>query len=223
MTKEEASAILTVLYGNCRENTETYAQMREAIDMAISALQWQDKMIKDIENFILYGEEKTETKKHQKEVGAVADGIVGYETIKKSAEQVTSKLKKPCDSLLTEDSADSKEQKSKLNLISRADAITFVGEAIADGASWYDALNKVPSVSAERSVGRVVEKHQTYDGEEYITVDEKEYLPIVRCKDCEYCKDYGRHRALDCTCESIDIDIHPMDFCSRAKMKGGTE
>lgn len=36
------------------------------------------------------------------------------------------------------------------DLISRADAITFVGEAIADGASWYDALNKVPSVPAER-------------------------------------------------------------------------
>lgn len=31
-----------------------------------------------------------------------------------SAEQVTSKLKNPCDSLLTEDSEDSKEQKSKL-------------------------------------------------------------------------------------------------------------
>ena len=73
------------------------------------------------------------------------------------------------------------------------------------------------------SVGRVVEKYQTYDGEEYITVDEKEYLPIVRCKNCEYCKDYGRHRALECTNLSIDMDIHPMDFCSRAKMKGGAE
>lgn len=38
MTREEAIAVLTVLYGNCRENTEVYAQMREAIDMAISAL-----------------------------------------------------------------------------------------------------------------------------------------------------------------------------------------
>ena len=40
------------------------------------------------------------------------------EALSAEAEQVTSKLKNPCDSLLTEDSEDSKEQKSKLDLIS---------------------------------------------------------------------------------------------------------
>ena len=40
-----------------------------------------------------------------------------------SAEQVTGKLKNPCDSLLTDDSGVRKEQKSKLDLISRQDAI----------------------------------------------------------------------------------------------------
>ena len=40
------------------------------------------------------------------------------------------------------------------DIISRAEAITFVGEAIADGESWYDALNKVPSVSANPTVIR---------------------------------------------------------------------
>ena len=38
-----------------------------------------------------------------------------YECDEALLKQVTSKLKKPCDSLLTEDSADSKEQKSKLD------------------------------------------------------------------------------------------------------------
>ena len=90
----------------------------------------------------------------------------------------------------------------------------------SDGSDYAEAIDMAISAL---SVGRVVEKYQTYDGEEYITVDEKEYLPIVRCKNCEYCKDYGRHRALECTNLSIDMDIHPMDFCSRAKMKGGAE
>ena len=42
-----------------------------------------------------------------------------------SAEQVTSKLNNPCDSLLTDDSAECKEQKSKLDLISRADVLKY--------------------------------------------------------------------------------------------------
>ena len=40
---------------------------------------------------------------------------MAIEALQAEAEQVTSKLKKPCDSLLTEDSEDSKEQKSKLD------------------------------------------------------------------------------------------------------------
>lgn len=43
--------------------------------------------------------------------------------------QVTSKLKNPCDSLLTDDNDNSKEQKSKLDLISRADAIDAIQNA----------------------------------------------------------------------------------------------
>ena len=59
-----------------------------------------------------------------------------------SAEQVTSKLKNPCDSLLTEDKDDSKEQKSKLDLISRADAI----EALCHNCAYYtDAQCKTDS------------------------------------------------------------------------------
>ena len=49
-----------------------------------------------------------------------------------SAEQVTGKLKNPCDSLLKSDSYECKEQKSKLDLISRADAI----EAVCEDCEW---------------------------------------------------------------------------------------
>ena len=64
-----------------------------------------------------------------------ADGFKGYDDGQKmmdrikalpSAEQVTGKLKNPDDSLLTADSEACKEQKSKLDLISRQDAIRWV-------------------------------------------------------------------------------------------------
>lgn len=55
------------------------------------------------------------------------------------AEQVTSKLKNPCDSLLTDDSAECKEQKSKLesadakgDLISRQWLLDLYGDYIGD-------------------------------------------------------------------------------------------
>lgn len=47
--------------------------------------------------------------------------------------QVTDKLNNPDDSLLIADSEACKEQKSKLDLISRAEAI----EAVCDGCAWY--------------------------------------------------------------------------------------
>ena len=66
--------------------------------------------------------------------------------------------KKFCEEVKQEDDSDyindipSEYLTEPSDLISRADAITFVGEAIADGESWYDALNKVPSVSVESKV-----------------------------------------------------------------------
>lgn len=68
-----------------------------------------------------------------------ADGFKGYDDGQKmmdrikalpSAEQVTGKLKNPDDSLLTADSEACKEQKSKLDLIRRQDAIERVDEYI---------------------------------------------------------------------------------------------
>lgn len=51
---------------------------------------------------------------------------MAIESLSAEIEQVTGKLKKPCDSLLTEDLEERKEQKSKLDLISRAEAIEAV-------------------------------------------------------------------------------------------------
>jgi len=53
---------------------------------------------------------------------------MAIEALSADAVQVTSKLKNPCDSLLTDDSAECKEHKSKLDLISRADLISDLEE-----------------------------------------------------------------------------------------------
>lgn len=77
-----------------------------------------------------------------------------------SAEQVTSKLNNPCNSLLTEESNGSKEHKSKLDLISRADAIVAVSEAVAYGEEFIDvlqAIEKLPSAEAEQGVWEHIE------------------------------------------------------------------
>ena len=174
MTREEAIEVLTDMR-RIRSNTIT-----EACDMAISAL-------------------SAETKKHQKEVGAVADGIVGYETIKKSAEQVTSKLKNPCDSLLTEDSEDSKEQKSKLepsDLISRADVLGYINRLDTCGLGKGKALEyfrkyveKADSVSAER-VGKPLVRGSSngLNGTMYLVCDQCE-SPIDTFDN--YCRSCG--------------------------------
>ena len=65
-----------------------------------------------------------------------------------SAEHVTGKLKNPCDSLLTEDNAECKEQKSKLDLISRQDAIDAVKQAIYNHDSAIMRITSLPSAEA---------------------------------------------------------------------------
>ena len=82
--------------------------------------------------------EPNKIKRHQLEVGAVADGIVGYETIKKTAEKYYEKQTEPTD------------------LISRADAMGEVQDHFnADGFKGYDdgqkmmdRIKDLPSVSA---------------------------------------------------------------------------
>ena len=59
------------------------------------------------------------------------------------AEQVTSKLKNPDDSLLTDDSDECKEQKSKLDCISRADAIAYIDRIINTGLGKNKSLDYI--------------------------------------------------------------------------------
>lgn len=91
----------------------------EAIDMAIKALQGgggdlisRDDAIRELNGACSTWEDDA---KVQEIVMAIP-----------SAEQVAGKLNNPCDSLLKADSDECKEQKSKLDLISRADAIEAV-------------------------------------------------------------------------------------------------
>ena len=44
-------------------------------------------------------------------------------------------------------------------------------------------------------------------------------LDLVRCEECKWCDDKGKERALICTNPYIDMDIHPLDFCSYGKRR----
>ena len=37
---------------------------------------------------------------------------------------------------------------------------------------------------------------------------------LIRCGECKWCDNKGKGRALICTNPYIDMDIHPLDFCS---------
>ena len=65
-------------------------------------------------------------------------------------EQVTSKLENPCGSLLEADSADAKEQKSKLDLISRAEAI----EAVESNSYGMGSRASIKAIKALPSADR---------------------------------------------------------------------
>lgn len=91
------------------------------------------------------------------------------------AEQVTGKLKNPCDSLLTEDSEERKEQKSKLGLIRREDAIDAIDDAIdADSPQWAILRTKIgflPSAEAVQGWIPCSERLPDVDVEVLATVD----------------------------------------------------
>ena len=79
-----------------------------------------------------------------------------------SAEQVTGKLKNPCDSLLKSDSDECKEQKSKLDLISRADAIEAVRLETGKLGRWLlgrgdilDIISALPSAETTRGIADI--------------------------------------------------------------------
>lgn len=134
------------------------------------------------------------------------------------------KLNNHCNSLLTDDSDDSKEQKSKLDLISRADAIGAV-DSIKSTDNWQGAvialLSALPSADAvskgvleqfrwERDVAMA--QLEEY-GIPFGTDKDEDMVRIVRCKDCRH-----RYEEGDNThyywCRLNDIPIDDTDFCS---------
>ncbi|MEE1163505.1 MAG: hypothetical protein UHU21_07410 [Lachnospiraceae bacterium] len=78
------------------------------------------------------------------------------------AEQVTGKLNNPDDSLLTADSEACKEQKSKLDLISRQDAISAVWNHVTRDATTEE-LEQLPSAPDNRQRGEWVWKKDAMD------------------------------------------------------------
>ena len=153
MTREEAIQVLKDTYAHwlrlkeehllpCSECEDTM----EAIDMAISALNEAengcDGCLYEVSDGSLFPCNICRLNygcKYEKDDSKRAEP---------SEKQVTSKLQNPCDSLLTDDSAECKEQKSKLDLISRADAIDAVTKTQGLRADAFKALVALPSAEA---------------------------------------------------------------------------
>lgn len=49
--------------------------------------------------------------------------------------------------------------------------------------------------------------------------DDCPLIEIVTCGECKWCDNKGKGRALICTNPYIDMDIHPLDFCSHAERR----
>ena len=142
-----------------------------------------------------------------------------------SAEQVTSKLKKPCDSLLTDDSAECKEQKSKLDVIRRQDAIQaaldcFSENQEVDRPKIEQFINALPSADVPAKVIAEIK----VDTEEVIEriKEEHEIRPkghwIKKRQECEYrCDQCGKIVFAD--------DENELKFCCccGADMRGDSD
>lgn len=114
-----------------------------------------------------------------------------------SAEQVAGKLNNPCDSLLKADSDECKEQKSKLDLISRADAIEAVTD-IQDGSGqrYYLAVSlvdKIRSLPSADAVSREVYDKRTQADERIIDSYRREFSEVAsaEAEDRLYIKIYA--------------------------------
>ena len=137
MTREEAISILEEEAEFLYQDDRPYN--REAFDMAIEALSAEPQNCWNCKHY---------EPKH--------DVCHAPKLVK----QVTSKLKKHCDSLLTDDKDDSKEHKSKLDgdLISRADAMAefreWVKRANENGETptWNDAVSLIGSLPSADAV-----------------------------------------------------------------------
>ena len=133
-----------------------------------------------------------------------ADGLTEQiQQTEPSEKQVTSKLKNHCDSLLTEESEDSKEQKSKLepsDLISRADALEIISEAQDGSGSTYEILQPI-----FEKVNGMPSCHRCYECDEAL---------LNRIEDSV--KEEVLTRMLKKGCIEFPKDLTPSDLISRA-------
>lgn len=142
MTMEEAKAILLQKVKPC-----VLGEWGEAIDMAIEVLSAETHEIRTethgVCSDLISRAEVLDIIAFKRKLANIDGRILLDETVDRikalpSAEQVTGKLNNPCDSLLKADSESCKEQKSKLDLISRADAI----EAVKEEIRFYEETTK---------------------------------------------------------------------------------
>ncbi len=154
------------------------------------------------------------------------------------AEQVTGKLKNPCDSLLKSDSDECKEQKSKLDLISREDAIEAVHEyyqkRFTEDSKWdadakmfvledktiakdnmeiCNIINAIPSADVVSREMREPTEEERASVKRYIDSISADVVAVVRCKDCRYRNGKVNRKGFE-VCDATGMDITDNDFCS---------
>lgn len=145
-----------------------------------------------------------------------------------SAEQVTGKLKNPCDSLLKTDSEACKEQKSKLDLISRQDAIDAVTGAIwhyhnecYKNLNVYEVAEALVSDAIKLLPSRITE-YKTFCG---VPIEEaarivQEHNAEPKTGECSGCKFIGSYD-LDFPC--VNCVRKTKDYYCGARMRGEEE
>lgn len=134
--------------------------------------------------------------------------FIGIIKAEPSAEQVTGKLKNPCDSLFTDDSADAKEHKSKLDI---KDAIYFL-QGISDCCSL--------SPEAEDSIDMAIEalsaEYEDYEHATLVNIKEPLKSDLIKCKDCKHFKKFPLVNE-KCRCDLAEWWCDESDYCSKAK------
>ena len=181
MTREETiQELCEWLQQMIDHGVPNYSAKRGALAMAIVLLsaETHDSGLISRANLIAQLEEWKKNPNNDDSAVDLVNHFIGIIKAQPSAEQVTSKLQNPCDSLLTDDKDDSKEQKSKLepsDLISRAELLRellnttmYLGNAtdfnyMIPITSVENIIANAPSVSAER-VGVWIHDGQKFKG-----------------------------------------------------------
>ena len=110
--------------------------------------------------------------------------------------QVTGKLKKPDDSLLTADPEACKEQKSKLDLISRQAAIDALGE---EPPVWCDEEGEIAERNQWRADIEAIKSVPSADRPQGEWIDKEELIDAINDAQFVYDSDEGGHKEYDIT------------------------